>query len=158
MATRSGYPGTESAADVLTTTNFNKLPGGWIGQVQVTANQTAITTVADLTSLTLSVTYQSGRTYLWLAQIKVQSNTANDYFGLALTDATPTTFTQGLYQTESSANTDTTLSLMFYEVAGSSGSVTRKLRGGRAGGSAGTFQMSASATAPAQLTCIDIGL
>lgn len=158
MATRTGYPGTPSLGDVLTTTNFNKLPGGWIGQVQVTANQTGITTVADLTSLTLSVTYQSGRSYLWLAQIKVQSNTANDYFGLSLTDSTPTTLTQGLYQTEANANTDWTVNLWFYEVAGSSGSVTRKLRGGRAGGSTGTFQVSASSTAPAQLLCIDLGL
>lgn len=57
MAVRTSYVGTEAVGDVLTKANFDKLPGGWIGYVEVTANQTGITTAAvALTGVTVTVT------------------------------------------------------------------------------------------------------
>lgn len=158
MTTRTAYPGTESVGDVLTKANFDKVPGGWIGVVQVTSNQGSITTLTDLTSLTLTVTYQTGRTYLWLAQVGWASTVASDYSQIQLTDGTGTQLQQTLFAAHPSAGNTTQIQLVFYEVAGSSGSVTRKLRGGRAGAATGTDTMEASSTAPAQLICFDLGL
>ena len=61
MTVRTAYVATESAGDVLTATNFNRLPGGWIGYVQVTASQTGITTETDLTGLSVAVTVNTNR-------------------------------------------------------------------------------------------------
>ena len=133
------------------------MPWGRIASASVTANQTTITTTVDLTSLTLSVAQVKDRRYKYTAIIRVQSNTASDYFGLQLVDATPTTVMQSLFVTHVSANNDVTVALSLVETAASTATVTRKLQGGRVGGSAGTFQMSASSIAPAQLTCEDIG-
>ena len=39
MTVRTAMPATESTGDVWTTTLIDKLPGGWIGHVAVTADQ-----------------------------------------------------------------------------------------------------------------------
>ena len=132
------------------------MPWGVIGYAAITANQTGITTVADITSLTLTHTAVNNRRYRITGRINIQSNTVSDYGQIQLTDSTPTQLENSLFNTHTSANNDTTQSIVFVE-AGISGSVTRKLRAGRAGGSAGTFQVSASATAPAFILIEDIG-
>ena len=58
MAVRTAYA--PVASTVLTAANLAKLPGGWIGDAQVTANQTGITTATDLTGLTVAVTAGTG--------------------------------------------------------------------------------------------------
>lgn len=61
MAVRTSYVGTENVGDVLTKANFDKLPGGWLGYAEVTTAQTGITTVTDLTNLTVTVTVGTNR-------------------------------------------------------------------------------------------------
>ena len=61
MAVRTAYVATQAAGDVLTSANFSKLPGGWIGYAEVTADQTGITTITDLTSLSVAVTVNTSR-------------------------------------------------------------------------------------------------
>lgn len=61
MASRTAYVATESVGDVLTKANFDKLPGGLIGYASVTAAQNTITTLVDLTSLTVTVTVNTSR-------------------------------------------------------------------------------------------------
>lgn len=157
MATRTAYPGTQAATDVLSSANVSKLPGGWIGYVEVTANQSTITAVVDLTSLTLTVTANTSRRLWWIGQIRAQANGATGYCQLTLTDATPTQKQQVLDDSLANANNDKTLPAINFIETPAAGSVTRKLRFGQAGADANTWQMSAAATTPAFLLCMDIG-
>lgn len=59
MPVRTAYAPVAGA--VLTATNLAKLPGGWIGYAEQTAVQTSITTLGDLTNLTVAVTVGTGR-------------------------------------------------------------------------------------------------
>jgi hypothetical protein len=63
MAARAGYPGTPVTGDVLTVTNFNKLPAGCLGYLSKTTDQTAVTTTeVDLGGLdTLDVVHIASR-------------------------------------------------------------------------------------------------
>lgn len=63
MPARLGYPARESNGDTLTTTNFDTLPGGWIGYNELTSNSglTGITSITDLTGLSIAVTVNTSR-------------------------------------------------------------------------------------------------
>lgn len=63
MPSRTGYPGsTDSEAfDILTSANFAKMPAGWLGYEQVTSSQSSITTITDLTGLSVTVTVPASR-------------------------------------------------------------------------------------------------
>lgn len=80
MPVRTGYVATQSAGDVLTSANFTKLPGGWIGYANVTANQTGITAITDLTNLTVTVTVGTNR-LIQITGFGSISTTANDNNG-----------------------------------------------------------------------------
>jgi len=64
MATRTGFPGTTSAGDVLHSSDITKLPGGWIGYLEKTTNQTGISSITDISGLSLTVTVGTNRTIL----------------------------------------------------------------------------------------------
>jgi len=81
MAVRTAY--VPVAGEVLTAANLERLPGGWIGYNEVTAAQTSITTVVDLTSLTVTVTVGSTRRVAVSAYAPVAQNVAS---GLAEVD------------------------------------------------------------------------
>lgn len=76
MATRTGYVGTQVAGDVLTAANFTKLPNGWIGYVEATANQNGISAETDLTSLTVSPTVGTSRRLRISGRVYVQVSSA----------------------------------------------------------------------------------
>jgi len=59
MAVRTAYDPT--AGEVLTATNLEKLAGGWLGYNEATVNQGSITTVVDMTTLTVTVTVGPSR-------------------------------------------------------------------------------------------------
>ena len=61
MATRTGYVGTTSDGQVLTSANFTKLPNGGIAYVSATADQTGITAGTNLTNLSLVITPNANR-------------------------------------------------------------------------------------------------
>lgn len=78
MTVRTAYPATESAGDVLTTTNFDRLPGGWIGYAETTSAQSGITTVTDLTGLTVTVTVNTSRRIRITGQADITRTVSTD--------------------------------------------------------------------------------
>ncbi len=54
MATRTGVPGTTAGGNIWTSANVNNLPGGVIAYSKVTANNTGITTITDLVTITFT--------------------------------------------------------------------------------------------------------
>lgn len=142
-----------SAGDVLTAAEYNLLPRGVMGRASVTATQGSITTVVDLTSLTVTFTAVTGRRYQISAQCELLSSVANDVGTMTITTSGNTivgrsTHTLGAINTSETYNAEC-------EVTGS-GSVTYKLRAFRAAGT-GTLSMFASSEAPAFIRVEDIG-
>lgn len=88
MATRAAYPGTEAAADVLTATNFHKLPGGNIAYAQNTSAQTLIASGTLVVNVT--VTLLASRRYRIEGKCRIQQNTSNQVGGLQIRDGTST--------------------------------------------------------------------
>jgi len=64
VSVRTGYPGTTSSGDVFHSSDVTKLPGGWIGYVEKTVNQTGISSITDITSLSVTVTVGTNRSIL----------------------------------------------------------------------------------------------
>lgn len=87
MPVRTAYVGTEAVGDVLTKANFDKLPGGWIGYAEVTANQTTITTETSLTGLTVTVTVNTSRRIRIGARANILSTVADDRFSLRIKES-----------------------------------------------------------------------
>lgn len=61
MPTRTGYVGTQIAGDVLTAANFTKLPGGWIGYAEKTANESFSGVETAISGLSVTVTVGTDR-------------------------------------------------------------------------------------------------
>jgi hypothetical protein len=128
---------------------------GRIGYADVTANQTGLTTTADLTSLSVTWTAVAGRRYRITGSVLMQSGSANDYGQLQIADGSNTVKTYATFTAAAGSNDYAVFASEI--VSGISGSTTRKLRAGRAGGSSGTWQMSASGTRRAYILVEDIG-
>jgi hypothetical protein len=60
LASRTAWAGT-ATTEVFDVADANSLPGGWIGYVQVTADQTGITAETNLTGLSQAVTVGTSR-------------------------------------------------------------------------------------------------
>jgi len=88
MATRTGYVGTQSAGDVLTSANFSKLPGGWVAEVVQSADHTGITTTSDITGASVTVTLVSGRKYRISYCGSIVATASGGSVGLDLYDST----------------------------------------------------------------------
>lgn len=130
------------------------LPRGVVAKAKVTANQTPITTIVDLTGLTVTWTADPSRLYKISFHITVSSSVAADNGRVTITDSPGTTdfgLAGGYLFTTSIALDATT-----YE-SGLSGSITRKLRLARISGT-GNLTMTASATSPAHILVEDIGI
>lgn len=78
MTSNLAYPGTESNGDTLTTTNFDQLPGGWIGYVEITSSSglTGITTTTAITGLSQVVTVNTSRRIKITAGVCYTQNTS----------------------------------------------------------------------------------
>lgn len=130
------------------------MPWGILGYVQVTANQTPITTVTDLTSLTLAVTYVANRRICIKAMAVLDSTVGTDVMRLYITDGANTVLT--LIQHDPIANN---LGRTFYgEVYATpgAGATTYKLRAERFSGT-GTLTMECASTFPAYIAIVDEG-
>lgn len=152
MPVRTSYVGTQIAGDVLTAANFSKLPGGWIGYAEVTANQTGITTVTDLTGLTVTVTAGTARRLKITGRCLADSSVITDRIILSIKESA-TTFGQG-YGHPPAANEQETITAEA-TVTPSAGTHTYKLTLERNG--TGTVRMIAAATVPAFIVVEDIG-
>jgi hypothetical protein len=149
MPVRTAYVGTEAVGDVLTKANFDKLPGGWIGYAEVTANQGSITAEVDLTSLTVTVTVNTTR------RIKITGRCYMQNTGTAGGDILKI-HEDGVQIMEAGLPGHTTAHVLHAEAVRtpSAGSHTYKLRGQA---TAGTATMVASATIPAFILVEDMG-
>lgn len=145
-----------TTGSVLTATEYNYLPRGYVIHATATTNQTTISAEVDLTSLSVSIPMVSGRRYLITAHVDMQGTADGSTVLVKLTDASNTQLTRG-QMTTSAANTGDTVSITYIETAASTATVTRKLRAVLAAGS-GTFSVQASSTSPALLLVQDIGV
>ena len=143
---------TFTSGAILTAAQMNRLPWGVVGTANATANQTGITTVVDVTGLTVTFTADSSRIYRTTAYVFAAVQlTAQGYPGFSITDGANNT-KQGssiLLATGFQAP----LCVTVYE-SGLSGSTTRKVR---AETNAGTLTLAADAARPMVLIVEDIG-
>lgn len=130
-------------------------PRGRIDYKQVTADQGSITTVVDLTGLTITFTAVTGRRYRVLAFADFTSDTANDIPRLILADGSNAILKTGR-NTVPAASNQISNSLGYANNANISGSTTWKLRAVRNAG-ASTVTMKAASDNPAFILIEDIG-
>lgn len=155
-------PGGFVAGDVLGAADMNALPGGVQGYASVTANQNTITTVTDLTSLTVTWTAVSSRLYKISFQCNVQNNdtvqSATEYIAIQVTDGSNNQKNEarvtGPEPADGGGNDGVIPLVGIHYETGLSGSTTRKLRMVATTSSA---DLAASSTAPATLIVEDIG-
>lgn len=155
MAVRTAYPALESPGDVLTSSNFNRLPGGWIGYAEVTANQGSITAEVDLTSLTVTVTVNSSRRISITGAGNFGVSVANDRVIMNIKEgATVLTSAAGTSPIAAVGTSGMTLRPQVV-LTPTAGSHSYKLSGQDATG--GTAQLNATSTAPAFILVEDLG-
>jgi len=153
-------PGGFVAGDVLGAADLNDLPGGVVGYAKVTADQSTITSEADLTSLTATWTAVSSRLYKYTFHCVIKNDdttrAATESIAVKVTNASNTMVFQCVnYGPTESTMTGglTTIVGVGYET-GLSGSTTRKLR---CVADTTSASLIASATSPAFFIVEDIG-
>lgn len=155
MASRSPWPGNVVDGEIADATDFNSIPGGWLGYVSTTTNQTGITTEVDLTSLSVTVTVPGERMLEITAKVPVSSATANDRVGLRILEgATPY---GAVATTATSVNLPYTLTAVAIIDNPSAGSHTYKLAAGLGGGSTGPMRTDHAGGGISLLVVKDIG-
>lgn len=127
--------------------------GGQLGYAQVVANQGSITTLVDLTSLSVAVTVGTGRRVKITGSVLAGSTVAADTIDLLIREST-TTLQIAEFRNGSTNSTESLQ--VIYVLTPSAGAHTYKLSMQRAAGS-GTITMTAAATAPAFILVEDIG-
>jgi len=152
MAVRTAYVGTQSAGDTLSSANFTKLPGGWIGYAEVTADQTGISTgPTDLTSLTVTVTAGSSRRIRVTGYGRVIQQTSASAPQILIRDGSNNILQAAILNLASGSTAILCPSVV---LTPSSGSNTYKLSGSVA---AGTMDLEASSIQPAWILVEDLG-
>jgi len=145
---------TYTVGAVLTAAQQNDLAQGTLGYAQVTANQGSITTVVDLTSLTVTATLVAGRRIRITGQCLFQSTVADDTVELRIMEG-GTQLTQiDVIARVASITATAHGSVILTPTAASH---TYKLSALRASGT-GTVTMTAGATFPAYILVEDIGV
>jgi ribosomal protein S11 len=123
---------------------------GTVGHVTTSPNQT-VTTVTDMTGVTVTFTAVSGRRYKSTIQLEMYNQNANSLVDIALADAASSNLRGWTVQMKDSG-LQTPFSFTWVE-SSLSGSVTRKVRFGRGFGNTGNVISFSSQ----QLTVEDIG-
>jgi hypothetical protein len=144
----------KTAGDVHTAAEYNLLPRGVVGYASVTSNQTPITTIADLTSLTVTWTAVAARRYRITGQTLPQSTVTNDSVGLSITTSGNTVVARQ-DTGDMLANVPRGLTCQVVVVPGA-GSTTYKLRMERQSGT-GDVTNNATSTIPSFILVEDIG-
>lgn len=127
---------------------------GTMGYVQVTANQAGITAVADLTSLTLTVTPASGRRIRITGVIEFFDTVAADSVALSIKEGA-TTLAQSHWISPAATNNQTAVALVV--LTPTNAAHTYKLTLERVAGT-GSITMAAAATVPAWIQIEDVGI
>lgn len=153
-------PGGYVAGDTLSAANMNLLPGGMEagGYAQVTSAQTGITTIVDVTSLTVTWTAVSARRYRTSFFVDVLPATVADTnwgIEVSITDGSNT-----VKASATSAVTTTQVRTLVGSVVETSlsGSTTRKLRTQSVNNSSSdAYSINAAATQPCYILVEDVG-
>ena len=143
---------TFTAGAILTAAQMNRLPWGVMGVASATANQTGISTVTDITGLSVTFTANSSRMYKTTVFLPyAEQQTAASYPAIYITDSANAIKQQNLaYHVVGYGEAKV---VIIYE-SGLSGSTVRKAR---ATTSAGSLTIVASATSPTLIMVEDIG-
>lgn len=153
MPVRTAYVGTQVPGDVLTAANFTKVPGGWLGYAEVTADQTAITTIVDLTGLSVAVTAGADRRLKITGSCHAASPTAADEVDLYIREGS-TTLQQRVLTVGTAGRIYALHAIAI--VTPTAGAHTYKLSMARTAGAGSAF-MGAGALYPAFILVEDIG-
>lgn len=145
---------TWTAGQVLTAAALNDLTSGRVGSASVTATQGSITTVTDVTSLTLTWTAIASRYYRIIGQVGAFSSVADDRIELAITDGSNTQIAGNI--TTNRLTSVCSFITVIATVAPGAGSVTYKLRMLRVSGT-GNITMHADSARPASIWVEDFG-
>lgn len=152
MAVRTAYDAVDGT--VATAANLDKYAGGWIGHNDQTAAQTSITTLADATGLSLTVTVGTSRKIRVSGYIQFTSTVTTDIATVQITDGSNNVLQSHsvMCNMGATAGHPCPVSVILNP---SSGSNTWKLRVARNG--SGTLNTSSSSTAPAYIVVEDLG-
>ena len=150
-------PGGYIAGDVLSAANLNLLPGGKMGYAERTTDQTGITSVTDITSLTVTWTAVAARRYRTSVYLNLESSVAADIMEATITDGSSSQKALGVVVMSAlTAENDYMTIVVSTTETGLSGSTTRKVRARRRSGT-GSVALRAGATYPAHILVEDIG-
>ena len=149
MPARTAYDAVGGTA--LTATNLDKYPGGWIGYAEVTTGQGSISTITDLTNLSIAVTVGTSRRIRVTG--KIYANASGVVLAAELVIREGGTTLNGGRLLYGTASQDQSIMAEWIGTPGS-GSHTYKLS---LAATASTINMTASATAPAYILVEDIG-
>lgn len=142
-----------NALQTATTDPTSRVARGKVGLATVTANQGGITTLADITGLTVTFASVSGRLYRVFCETYMQHSVANAVVNLQLLDGA------GVQMQSSQVtcvNTSQPIRISCtYIIAGTGASLTYKARAVIA--TAGTITVVATPSAPSYLVAEDIG-
>jgi hypothetical protein len=150
-------PGTKTfTSSTLTAADMNAYArgGNVMAYASKTANQTGITTVTDVTGLSITFTALAGRLYKVSAYILVRSTVANDVGTITITDGS-----NNNKQVSNIVCLNTSYAepiTLFVLLAPGAGSVTYKVRAQRSVGT-GNILIDADALYPAIIVAEDIG-
>lgn len=145
-------PGGFVAGNVLTAADMNLLPAGKLAYASMTTTQ-GVTTIADVTPLTVTWTAVASRLYRVSARVLGRSDVAGDRLAIFITNAA-NAFQQGSYL-EADVNGEAQTMMLDTLVTGLSGSTTWKVRAERTG--TGTFTVDCGPSYPGFLLVEDIG-
>ena len=155
------YLSTNDTGEGLTTRNSAgqwrlpwNLPWGVQGYAAATANQTTITTLVDLSGITVTWTAVANRRYRVYSEVYFLSSVANDIAALAIADGAGSQQQSSFVTCTSTSQPIKCVGSVIQTVA--AGSTTRKAQASRAAGT-GNITMVAGAAAPAFILVEDIG-
>jgi hypothetical protein len=153
MATRTTPVGTQTSTDYLSAAEYNGAAGGWIGYVEITSDQSGITTETDITGLSVTVTVGADRTILVTGSIRASNNTASRAAIMYIKEST--TYLQRADAHFVAADIGASIERSVRINDPSTGSHTYKLSADALIGGSATVR--ASSTAPSFLLVQDIG-
>jgi hypothetical protein len=140
-----------SDGDVLTAAHLAGLPWGIMGEGTKSSNQSGITTIVDVTSLTVTFTADSSRKYQTTVWLHAQQLTSGALAEVLLTDGSGTIVADSTFTL--ATNDFATFSIVS-TVSGISGSTTRKVQARTA---AGSLTIASNANSPGRIIVEDIG-
>jgi hypothetical protein len=154
VASRTSEVGNQDPGEVATAAFADSLPGGWLGYAEITADQSGITSLADITGLSQAVTVNSDRRIKITVHGRIQTTSATDRNSVVIREGS--TQLQVVYD----AIPDSVNPSEAFEgsviLTPSAGSHTYKVSAQRVTGT-GTVTFGAAATAPAFILIEDIG-